>query len=196
MRKMFDIPAQPLVSALNAYATAAHLELFYDGSLAVGRVSSAVHGILSPSAALQELLRGTDFVARLSDSDTMTIEAAPGPADMQLAEVKSRSVGYSAYLATIQASLRDAFCHSPTTRTGAEDVLVRLWIAPSGMVSRAELLSSTGAGQRDAAYTAALLSLDVGVPPPPAMPQPVTMMILPRSSPEAAGCAAMEASAD
>jgi hypothetical protein len=55
----FDIPSQPLAAALRAYGKASGLEVFYDGSLSVGRRSSAVMGTYTPLIGLRVLLRGT-----------------------------------------------------------------------------------------------------------------------------------------
>jgi hypothetical protein len=62
----FDIPAQPLGTALTAYFRASGVQLLYDSSLAQGRRSSPVRGNYTPRQALALLLRGTGLVARYS----------------------------------------------------------------------------------------------------------------------------------
>ncbi len=187
---LFDIPAEPLVTALNDYSATAHLSLFYDGALAMGRKSSAIQGIFAPREALQRLLEGTGFIAGSTDAGTITVDLPDASLSQQLALVRSRTAGYAPYLALIQASLRNALCANRATQSDADDILVRFQIGPSGLVAHADLLTSTGSRERDAIYTGLLERLDIGQPPPPSMPQPVTMMLLPRSSSRATGCKA------
>ena len=59
----------------------------------------------------------------------------------------------------------------------AVSLLGRLWIGPLGIVSRAELITSTGSGVRDAALVAALQGAVIGEAPPPDLPQPVTLLL-------------------
>jgi hypothetical protein len=183
----FDIPAQPLASALNAYGAITGLELFYDGDLAVGRRSAAVFGMFAPQDALRRLLEGTDFVAQMTDIGAITISAPDSSFTQELTAIKNRSMGYWPYLALIQASLRNALCRHPVTQSDAQDRLIRFWISASGSVARSELLTPDGTRDRDAAYIQVIEGLNIGQPPP-GMPQPITMMIMARSSPQAAGC--------
>jgi hypothetical protein len=183
----FDIPAQPLVSALNTYSSVMHMGLFYDGALVTGRQSSPVQGALSPPDALRRLLNGTGLVARVTDVETITISRPDASPAQELAAVKSRSTGYWPYLSRIQVSVREAFCRHGATQSETGDVLLRFWIGPTGAVARAELSTPGGAGVLNAAYAEVISKLDVGQSPPPNMPQPVTMMIMARSG--VAGCA-------
>lgn len=79
----FDIPAQPLAAALQAFAQVTGQSVFFDGQLAAGLESAAVHGDLAPRDALQRLLAGTRLAARYADETTFTLvenEASPQPA--------------------------------------------------------------------------------------------------------------------
>jgi hypothetical protein len=60
----FDIPAQPLAAALNAYGAATHVQLFVDSSVTSGRRSTALHGAFTPEAGLLSLISGTGLTAR------------------------------------------------------------------------------------------------------------------------------------
>jgi Secretin and TonB N terminus short domain len=182
----FDIPAQPLVSALNAYSSAMHMDLFYDGALVVGRQSSAIQGALTPSDALRRLLDGSGLVVRLTDAKTIAISKPDNSSAEQLAVLKRRSAGYWPYLSRIQLSVREAFCRQTSTPLVTGDVVLRLWIAPSGAVARAELSIPAGSSIHDAAYAVVMSKINIGEPPPSNMPQPVTMMIM--AQPDGAGC--------
>lgn len=183
----FDIPSQPLAAALKAFGAVAAVELFYETGLTAGRISAPVRGVFRRNVALRILLAGTGLSAVSFDPGTLTILPAGGrPVD--LSPAKARAAAFTPYFALIQASLRSALCQIPATRTDPSELRVRLWIAPSGTVLRAELLSSTGSAGRDRVYFDALRTLAIGEPPPPSMPQPVTLMILPRTSAEKAEC--------
>jgi hypothetical protein len=186
---MFDIPAQPLASALKAYAAAASIQLFYDTDLMLRRQSSSVDGLLTPDAALHTLLQGTGLSAVSFDRGTVTILAGPGravPVDLEPAKV--RAIPFMPYFALMQSGLRSALCRSPATRLDPSERRIRLWITSSGTVARAELLTPTGSAERDRAYVDALQTLSIDEPPPASMPQPITLAILPRTSPDAAEC--------
>lgn len=185
----FDIAAQPLASALEAYSAATGLEVFYDGSLAVARRSSDVRGRFAPEAALQRLLRGTELIARSTGPASFTI-TPPVPADPPARRAPADgSSPYEAYFALVQAGLARALCSSAQTQPGRYQVIIRLWIAPTGAIRRTELLGSTGTLMRDHAFLNVLHNLQIGAPPP-RMPQPITMAILPRASVRPADCAA------
>src|SRR5262245_7994984 len=47
---IFDIPAQSLAAAVDAYSISAHREVVYNGELAIGRQSAAVKGNFTPEA--------------------------------------------------------------------------------------------------------------------------------------------------
>jgi iron complex outermembrane recepter protein len=85
----FNIPAQPLASALNAFAETSRLQVSYPAELAKGRLSSPVIGSHSPEAALGLLLDGTGLTYRLTDNATITLVeevpamAAPAPIQPQ-----------------------------------------------------------------------------------------------------------------
>ncbi len=185
----FDIPSQSLATALEAFSTTAEIELFYESNLVAGRQSSPVRGQFGPDIALRALLKGTELSATSFDHGTATILPPAKPTiAADLAEIKARAAAFSPYLALIQTSLRLALCRTAATLTDPAERPARVWIAASGDVVRAELLSSTGSDERDGAYLKALLTLAIGAAPPAAMPQPVTLLIMPRESREAAEC--------
>jgi hypothetical protein len=193
----FDIPAQPLVSALDAYSTATGREVFYDGALVLGRRSSPVSGMLLPDAALRALLQGTGFAPRATGPHSFTVSLAPQPpVDLSQPPAPAEGSGYEPYFAMLQAVLRQALCRTAETRPGRYQLVVRLWLASSGAVQRSQLLGSTGSRQRDSAFAAALRLVKVNLPPPAGMPQPLTMVVLPRPSDAGEECSALRAASE
>ncbi|WP_156952079.1 STN domain-containing protein [Bradyrhizobium sp. WSM1743] len=118
----FDIPAQPLASALDRYGDATGREVLYNPALAQGRSSEAVKGSFEPEVALQLLLAGTGLAARfLKDNSFVLVPApvAPGPPEGSAAALTRQ------YYGVVQARLRDALCRP--TRRGREAIASRLW---------------------------------------------------------------------
>lgn len=73
----FNIPAQPLTSALHAFAEASGLQVSFPSELAGGKVSSPVDGSYTPQAALDTLLAGTGLTYRFAGAGTVTLVQAP-----------------------------------------------------------------------------------------------------------------------
>lgn len=189
----FDIPAQALAQALDAYSAATGREVFYDGASGAGRRSAEVKGAFTPDDALKILLSGTEFVVSSNGSSGYTLLHAPEKSARVVAAARMASDRqYTRYFAIIQANIRTALCRNAETRPGAERFLFKFWIAPSGAVARSELTGPAGNQARDTALVATLQSLIFDEPPPALMPQPITMVVFPR---DAAACGPAKASA-
>lgn len=70
------IPAQPLPSALRAFAAQAHIQVLYVYSVVANLRSHAIRGGLDAREALQELLRGTGLEAVYTSDTAVTIRPA------------------------------------------------------------------------------------------------------------------------
>ena len=64
--RTFDIPPQPLGSALNAFGRQAGLQVSVEASVASGVQVQGVSGTMRPEQALNQLLAGTGIVARFT----------------------------------------------------------------------------------------------------------------------------------
>jgi hypothetical protein len=173
----FNIPAQPLGSALAAFGAATGLDLYYNAALAEGRRSKTVRGTLGPLSALQRLLQGTDLLPRMTGSRSFILVPALHEAALPALPAATAQGRYEPYFAAIQARISEALCRGPIAAAGGETFL-RLWLTASGTVGRAEVLGSGADGH---AVAAALDGLAIGAPPPD-MPQPVTLVIFPPSA--------------
>lgn len=167
------IPAQNLAAALDVYATISGLQVLYESSLVSGRLSSPVDGMLTSGAALQNLLAGTGLSGRMTDVDAVTISVKPE----EHAHVPSGPE--LQFVAGIQSGITAALCQRVETRPRNFRAAVQLWIAEYGVVRRVSVLGSTGDFRRDDAIAQALQHLDLGMRPPPGLPQPLTLAILP-----------------
>ncbi|MEW6435564.1 MAG: TonB family protein [Pseudomonadota bacterium] len=188
----FDIEAQPLEAALDAFGSATGIQVLYEASLAAGRRSTKVEGRFTPDIALGTLLIGTGLTARYTTDDAYTIVRKLPAADLA---GKARLYAppdfarYGHYLGLAQAGILDVLCRSAETRPGGYRLTLKFWIGPSGAIQKTALLDSTGNSSRDSAILGALEDTAVAAPPPADMPQPVTMMIARRSPDETGDCA-------
>ncbi len=180
----FDIPAQPLDQALEAFGAASGLQIFYENILTNGHRSTAVKGVFTPRAALQILLWGSGLTARVIAVDTISVAKPP---DAALAK-RQTGHAYLPYYGVLQAGIMKALCASAETRLGAYHIALQYWINPAGRIARFKLLGSSGNDERDKAVMTAMQGLVL--PPPLDMPQPVTMAIEPTRS---AACAPSDA---
>ncbi|WP_349644721.1 MULTISPECIES: STN domain-containing protein [unclassified Bradyrhizobium] len=168
----FDIPAQPLETALGAYGTATGIQLLFDPTLTDGRRTPGLKGTFAAASALNRLLAGSGLAARMIGDAGFTLVALParGPDD-----VSPTVQRFNTYSAALQGAMRGALCRVRDAAPGPYRVLVRLWITSSGATERAELLTSSGDERRDGLLVGSLRTLSVGMPPRD-LPQPVTLL--------------------
>jgi iron complex outermembrane receptor protein len=75
--RTFDIPAQPLASALNAFGRQAGLQASVDAAIVRGVQAPAVSGTMTPEQALRILLSGTGIQARFTADGGVMLTKAP-----------------------------------------------------------------------------------------------------------------------
>lgn len=186
-RFVFNIPAQALESALEAYGAISGRDVLYHSDLAIGRRSSAVAGRLPAATALAILLEGTGLAARDETGGSFLLQAIPSVVEPPL------PLPVGLFYARIQTALRMALCIDQQVRPGAYRVAVRLWIDPAGIVLRHERLGSAGDAVLNDGIDRKLSHLRIGASPPASLAQPVTIVILPQAADGASvGCDASE----
>jgi hypothetical protein len=180
----FNIPAQMLTTALDAYGQASGRELFYDGALTLDRQSNAIQGVLSPDAALSDLLAGTGLGARTTGPSRITIE----PTAYSFVASSKSVAGSSSdpYFASVQAAVIRTLCAGEATRPGSIDTIVRMWVGSTGKVMRSQAVEAESRVSL-IAYENALDGLALGVPPP-TVPQPIVLAVLARHPEQPSGC--------
>lgn len=77
----FNIPAQPLGSAINAFIRITGWEVGFNSPAVAGKRSAAIRGAMSPAQALQALLTGTGLSAQMSGSSTAALVQVSTDAD-------------------------------------------------------------------------------------------------------------------
>jgi len=180
-RIAFDIPAQPLAMALEAFGSRTGRDIVYNSNLAFGRRSEAVQGFYTPEAALARLLNGTGLAARPMVRGSFVLVPAPPRASAPALDPALRR----RYYARIQMSLWKAFCTHAWR--GQNRVAARLWIGATGVVERHERVGSTANPDLDREVDTILSGLHFG-PPPPGFAQPLAIVIVPQARDVTMGC--------
>ncbi|WP_051334457.1 STN domain-containing protein [Bradyrhizobium sp. Ai1a-2] len=175
----FDIPGQPLSDALYTYSSVTGIEVLVPREILAHRQSSSVLGMLTPGAALRALLAGSGLIPRAMGPNAFTL--VPGTPERS---VTSRVPRFPQYSTALQAAVTRVLCQLRETRPGGYRIAARLWVSPSGEMTRVGILGSTGDINRDAALSALLMRVVVDVPPPANLPQPTTVVVLPRHEAE------------
>jgi hypothetical protein len=174
----FDIDAQPLDTALEAYGAATGQSIIYDGKLTEGKVSRPVKGAYTRRAALDLLLQDTGLMVRYTDEDALILFRAPAGGD----RMAGRPEALQRYRGLVQAQVEEVFCSDAGLASGQRRVAFRFWIDRSGKIERAELLDTTGEPSFDKRVVDRLLRTSIAEAPPIGLAQPFTMLIMPRSS--------------
>lgn len=177
----FDIAAQPLATAIHEYSVTTGIEVLYESAVTAHRQSPGVAGTYTPQQALAVLLEGSGLTAHAIAGGTITLSALP-----------DRSAGpslpaptHAAYFASIQHSFESVFCRLPSGGWRNMRVLLKFRIASSGAIE--ELGIRGPAGQQDPDLVRALGHVRFR-PPPPDLPQPVMILMVPRSPEQVLAC--------
>ncbi|GLQ45886.1 TonB-dependent outer membrane receptor [Dyella lipolytica] len=192
----FDIPPQSLLMALRSYSEVTGQAVLVDNSLTTGRQSPGVHGDFDKATALQILLAGTGLIASYTNDQAFTLKLAE-PGESSDTVVRERSESFAGggidavterYAGKIQRPIEAALCQSNSTRPGSYRLALQIWIAPSGQIEKTNLLSPADGLRHDDDVRRALNKLLLD-PPPPGMPQPITLLLLPEHPAKASACA-------
>lgn len=188
----FDIPALPLDDALGRYAAQSRRSTLFRSATVQGRISSAVRGRHSPESALRLLLDGTGLVAERPEegpAEAFVLKEATASAPPPvLGNAPAADEDDDGYDARLQARVWAALCANPRTAPGSYRSLLRFEVDAAGSILRPRLLGSSGDGARDAALLQTLRGVRMDQPPPTAMPQPLTLIVLPRTRRDAPYC--------
>jgi hypothetical protein len=195
----FNIPSQPLATALQAYSAATGTQLLYESSAGIGRMSTRVEGTFTRDTALRMLLTDTDLIVRYTRANSITLAplsedndsppaAVFAKADLSLETLRVRSpvdrgdpAQLRAYTGVIQSDIQQALKKDERTRNGSYSAGIKLWIDGPRTIRRTELFRSSGDLGRDDAVSRLLNGLLVSQAPPANTPQPVMVMITVRS---------------
>ncbi|HEY0219534.1 MAG TPA: STN domain-containing protein [Afipia sp.] len=195
----FNIPSQPLATAIQAFSQESGIEVFYESNIATGRTSASVEGRYPPDAALQILLDGAGFKIRFTRRNAVVLSApsarndlppthALANFDLSLDTIRVNAASNRADEAqlrefgdVIQSEVETVLRKNSKIRSGNYRIRVKLWIDPLRTIRHAELAQSTGDRDRDTAITDVLQGFVVSRIPPPNTPQPIRVIVAVRS---------------
>ncbi|NYH20419.1 secretin and TonB N-terminal domain-containing protein [Paraburkholderia bryophila] len=187
----FELPAQPLAQALQAFARTTELIVLAPAPLLDGRTSAPVQGDYSPREALERVLAGTGLKAEFTGTDEAIIVAQPAAPEASpvVAEAPANpalpvdglgdDADAQAYAAQLQARMTQVLCALPAAMPGGYRLAAQLRIDDKGAVVAVNMVASSGQASRDAAIVRALRSLRLDSPPPGSLPEPVTILLRP-----------------
>jgi hypothetical protein len=177
----FDIPAQPLASAIEKYNAVTGRNALYNSTLALGLQSSPLHGRLPPIAALAILLDGTGLTARQDAKGSTVILRSSGNTPTVLPPATDQ------FYRQVQTGLQAAMCADVDARPGDYAIAFRFWTDASGRVIRYER-GSTGQAKTDEGIDRALRQLRIDAKPPTDFVQPIFIAIQPKAPGVTMGC--------
>jgi hypothetical protein len=180
----FAIAAQPLAQALVEYSLASGLTVLVDSTLTAGRQAPAVVGRYTPGDALRQLLADSPLAIRYASERSFTLVAKPDESAAATARSGKR-LRDTPYAAVVQGALKRALCAAAATQPGNYRALVQLWFDKAWRVTRVGWVASTGQAGLDDRLEAALRGVVIG-PLPATLPQPLTVLLTPRSAAECA----------
>jgi hypothetical protein len=186
----FDIPAQPLASALETYSSVTGIEAIYGSEVAGGRRSAEVRGTFSAVEALRTLLSGTSLIARPIAQDAVTIDLLQTTDAPVTGPSPDKSV-HSDYFSLIQSGLERAFCNDDQVRPGGYRAVLKFTITASGQIRQPSVVGTTGSEVRDRMIARKLDGMLLGNSPPAGLQQPIIMVILPQTSGAVLNCASI-----
>jgi hypothetical protein len=185
----FDIPSQPLEDALIAYAGATGVEVFVDHALANDQRSSPVQGVYNFEEALRLLLAKTGLEYRRAADHAYTLVAPPlqeppiGGAPNWSSDSPRRQ-----FFTALQLAIKRTLCARPETSPGRYRAALAIWIGPTGNVVNARVLGANVQEQTARSLVDDMQRVSIGQSPPPGLEQPVTFVILPRSTDRTGDC--------
>jgi hypothetical protein len=180
-----DVAAQPLAAALSKFGDQSGHEVLYDTSVAAGKSSRAVHGLLRPDEALAIMLAGTDLAAKYISGNAFVLLDAPVANPKAFVDLPA---SHRAYYGVIQRTLLGILCRSQETQPGRYRLVLLLWLRGDGGIERMQRLGSIGNDIVDQRADAAISAVRFAEPPPRDLAQPVLLVILPQASGITPGC--------
>jgi TonB-dependent receptor len=118
--RFYDIPAQPLGTALNSYAEMTGIDLVAAPEAVSGKRSHALRGNYSPEDALDELLRGTSLSYHMSSAGSVIVGG--GAKVYQVSMVQDAGVPPPAVDSETRASQEDQQTEPP--QESAQEIVV------------------------------------------------------------------------
>tara|TARA_A100001391_G_scaffold197820_1_gene178642 strand:- start:1064 stop:1819 length:756 start_codon:yes stop_codon:yes gene_type:complete len=173
----FDLPAQPLPLSLETFSEQTGISILVTSDRIQDKTASAVRGHFPPDQALTILLNGTGLTSRRLTDSALTLIPAQHD-DAKTVASKTRSVVPPAYARSLQQSVLTGLCRHQPEQLGQFRLVVQLWANPQGRVTRVHFPDGDAEARWGTSVRASFKDL-ILPPPPPGMPQPITLLLHP-----------------
>lgn len=174
-RRAFDIPAQPLDTALAAWFRVTGVQLLYDSAVTAGRRSAAVHGAFTPREALERLVAPAGVAVRYTGREAAVLTLAPpSTTAVPLGRVMVREAAPPrapspldrlVYYRRLEEELTARLAADPRTGDMAFAALVEIRINVEGRISEVRVTRGTGSARNDRTLAQVLSEAAVQTPP-------------------------------
>ncbi len=173
----FDIPAQPLIEALEAFSASSGYQVLVADPAAAAFRSSSIKGLLLPRDALIGIVAATGLKIRYTATTSVILVPDRSTASTQFTSTDGlAAVEKTQFDGALQGAVLRALCRDAGLRRGNYRLALDIWVRSSGQVDRVELLGSTGSVYLDDRIITTLRSV-VSSPPVRGLTQPTTMLI-------------------
>jgi hypothetical protein len=192
----FDIPAQPLLTALEAFGEQAKIQILYDSAVVRNRQSPGVMGEHSQAEALQLLLVGTGLAVSYENARNfillsvpvvttqaeaaMPVPQAGAALSLDPLRVEGDSYGsylYESYAQLVRSSIQRALLAQAGPYLDGRPMRIKVWVGHGGMILRSSIFASSGDSQIDAKVLQIVDGLPMKEVPPAGLPQPIHVRI-------------------
>lgn len=193
----YDIPAQPLESALTALGTASRIDILYENGVVDKMRSTALSGTFTPRDAFATILQGTGLAFRFTSLNAVLVfppdrPPEPGVDAWRAAESAPRLVldvlrvtgspviparpshsGFGQFGLTLQFAIKQRLQSDPRTSKKPFRVRLSIQIDEQGVLRHPSVVGSTGQPRLDTDIRAALDGMRLPTAPPDDLPQPI-----------------------
>lgn len=190
----FSIPAQPLVSAMEAFGESTKAQIVYDAALVAGRQSPGVTGAHSPDEALKLLLAGTGLTGGYQGSNTVFLVLQPSELPsaqtaaympdqhhalaldtLRVEATPTSEFFYQSYVLLVESEIKQALQFKD--ESVKRPLRIKVWVDANGTIRQSALFVSSGNQQTDAYVLKRVQGLALQSPPPAGFPNPVHIRI-------------------
>ncbi|OVZ57921.1 hypothetical protein CDO44_16205 [Pigmentiphaga sp. NML080357] len=175
----FAIDSLPLHDALQAYSLATGRSVLYDAGQVAGLRSTAIREPLDPDEALDTLLQGTGMRARFASSGAFVIvpvELAAYPA----AEGDGGTAAHAAFYGRVQRVATSILCVDAGLAVGQYRLAISAYVSGTGALHRVRA-AAQGHADLEPRIEARLEGAQLGIEPPPALVQPIVLLVTPQT---------------
>lgn len=171
----FVIDSQPLHDALQAYSRATGRSVLYDAGQVAHLRSTAIHGRLDPDAALAALLQGTGMQARFASTGAFVIVPAEPPAPPTTPSEGGGAL-HAAFYGRVQRVATSILCADAGLVVGQYRLAISAYVSGSGELRRVKA-AAQGHAELEPRIEASLEGVRLGIEPPPALAQPIVLLV-------------------